>query len=238
MKLNVGGTEHSVASQGQANLNTVLGAIGTGNALMGGNGCGSGILGNIFGNGCGRNNGCYVDQQELAYATALAACQGREYALATARQEDALIFNESRRTDDQIAGVLKQTNEGLIAIGNGLSRLYAKVQCLEEKMSWMREEYTRNFVESKSYTDQKVQCEAQLRKAGDDAIAAWTQAELNKKISGELTINGSDINYKSCTPVLQQCGCGSSQNPYYVGATDAMVTAITKAVLAALPATA
>lgn len=220
MKINVGGTEHSVASQGQANLNTVLSSIGAYGTITGGNGCGCGggsILGNIFGGGnCGNRNGCCVDQNELGYAVALAACQGREYALATARQEDALVFNESRRTDDKIAGVLKDTNSGLIAIGNGLSRLDAKVQCIEEKMGWMREEYTRNFIEGKAYTDQKVQCEAQLRKAGDDAIAAWTQAELNKKIDGVMKINGADVSYGQCRPVLESCPCGSVQNPFNV----------------------
>ena len=49
----INGEEHNVTGQGQGNLNTVLGAIGTVNAL-GGN-CGGGLLGNLFGGGnCNR----------------------------------------------------------------------------------------------------------------------------------------------------------------------------------------
>ena len=229
MKLNVGGTEQSVTSQAQGNLNTVLGSIGTLGALSGGNRCGGGILGNIFGNNCGGNDSC-VDQQELWYATELAACKGREYALATARQEDALVFNESRRADDKIADVLKQTNDGLIAVGNGVSRLDVKTACLEEKLNWIREESARNLREAKEYTDQKVQCEAQLRKAGDDALAAWTQSELNKKIDGVMKIDGSMVSYGQCRPVLEACPCGSANNPFNVN------VIIEQAVAAALKA--
>lgn len=53
------GHDVKVPSQGQVNLNTVLGAVGTYGALGGFNGCGGGILGNIFGGGWGnRNGGC------------------------------------------------------------------------------------------------------------------------------------------------------------------------------------
>lgn len=216
------GNEHNVTSQGQGTLNTVLGSIGTAGVLFGNNGCGcngGGLFGNIFG-GNGRNgNNCCVDQQELYYATELAACRGREYALSTAREEDAKIFAESRRTDDKIAGVLKETNQGLIAVANGVSRNDVRLACLEEKVQWIREESARNLKEAKDYTDHRVDCEAQLRKAGDDNLAAWTQGELNKKIDGTMKINGDEIAWNRCRPVLEACPCGSEANPYNVNVT-------------------
>lgn len=223
------GQEHNVTGQGQGNLNTVLGAIGTA-GVLGGNRCGGGLFGGLFGGGC--NDNCdTVSQRELAYAVSLAACQGREYALETARQEAAAIFAESRRTDDKIAGVVKETNQGLVAVGNGVSRLDAKVQCLEEKLGWIREESNRNLRESKEYTDCRVTAEAQLRKAGDDNIVAWTQGELNKKIDGTLKLDGGQISYGSCKPVLQNCPCGSEQNPFNVNVViEQAVAAAIKAV--------
>lgn len=223
------GQEHNVTGQGQGNLNTVLGAIGTA-GVLGGNRCGGGLFGGLFGGGC--NDNCdTVSQRELAYAVSLAACQGREYALETARQEAAAIFAESRRTDDKIAGVVKETNQGLVAVRNGVSRLDAKVQCLEEKLGWVREESNRNLRESKEYTDCRVTAEAQLRKAGDDNIVAWTQGELNKKIDGTLKLDGGQISYGSCKPVLQNCPCGSEQNPFNVNVViEQAVAAAIKAV--------
>lgn len=223
------GQEHNVTGQGQGNLNTVLGAIGTA-GVLGGNRCGGGLFSGLFGGGC--NDNCdTVSQRELAYAVSLAACQGREYALETARQEAAAIFAESRRTDDRIAGVVKETNQGLVAVGNGVSRLDAKVQCLEEKLGWVREESNRNLRESKEYTDCRVTAEAQLRKAGDDNIVAWTQGELNKKIDGTLKLDGGQISYGSCKPVLQNCPCGSEQNPFNVNVViEQAVAAAIKAV--------
>ena len=50
MTLDVNGKNYSVTSQGQGNLNTVLGSLGAASFLgLGANGCGNGILGGMFG---------------------------------------------------------------------------------------------------------------------------------------------------------------------------------------------
>lgn len=226
MKLDVNGQSYSVGSQGQTDLNTVLGALGTASFLgMGGNnGCGNGILGGLFGgNNCGNN--CCVSQREGALALALSEARSKEQALELARQEDA-----------KIADVLKQTNTGLIEVATGLTRVDAKVACLEKDIAYMKETAQRNFVDSKAYTDMMVEHEAQLRKAGDDNIAAWTQTELNKKIDGTLKLDGNMVSYSACRPVLQACPCGSEQNPYFINSSTVDVTAITTAVLNAIKA--
>lgn len=233
-----GGEEYHVAGSGQANLNTVLGSIGTLGALggMGGNrcGCGGGLFGGLFGGGCGNNDCCdNVSQKELAYAVSLAACQGREYALGTAREEAAAIFAESRRVDDKISGVVKETNQGLIAVGNGVSRLDASVNCLAEKLNWVREESNRNLREAKEYTDCKVNAEAQLRKAGDENLASWAAGELAKKVNGELVVSGDQIRYGGCKPVLCNTNCqGTESNPYQVDVRIIAQEAVAQAVQA------
>ena len=71
------GYEVKVPSQGQVNLNTVLGAVGAYGAVGGFNGCGGGLLGNLFG-GWNRNGNCNcadvpVTRYEMAMEQAIAA---------------------------------------------------------------------------------------------------------------------------------------------------------------------
>jgi hypothetical protein len=234
MTLDVNGKNYSVTSQGQGNLNTVLGSLGAASFLgLGANGCGNGILGGMFG-----GNRCdnYVTEREQNLAIALAQAQSKDVAQSFSRDEDTKIFNEARRTDDKLAAVLEKTNTGLIEVATGLTRVDAKVACLEKDIAYMKETAQRNFVDSKAYTDMQVSHEAQLRKAGDDNIAAWTQTELNKKIDGTLKLDGGMVSWNGCRPVLQSCPCGSEQNPYFINSSTPDVTAITNAVLAAIKA--
>ena len=225
MQLDVNGKNYSVASSAVGNTALGFGIAGTALGLMNNGGCGNngGLLGGLFGGN--RCNDCYVTEREQNLAIALSQAQSKEQALQLAREEDA-----------KIADVLKQTNSGLIEVANGVSRNDVRLACLEKDVAFLQRESERNLAEAKSYTDMKVEHEAQLRKAGDDAIAAWADKELQKKIDGVLNINSSSINYQGCRPVLQQCGSGSSQNPYFVSSTPADVTAITNAVLAAVKA--
>lgn len=226
MKLDVNGHSYSVAGQGQANLNTVLGAVGTLGALNGNGRCGNngGLLGGLFGgNGC---NDCYVTDREQNLAIALAQAQSKEQALQLAREEDA-----------KIADVLKQTNAGLIEVANGVSRNDVRLSCLEEKVQWIREESARNLREAKEYADHLVECEAKERRAADQNILAYTNGELAKKISGELVIGGDQIRYGGCQPVLCNTNCqGTASNPVYINSKPTDVEAITAAVLAAIKA--
>lgn len=223
MKLDVNGQSYSVASAGVGNTALGLGIAGTALGLMNNNGCGGGLLGGLFGGNC--NNNCHVTEREGALALALSEARSKEQALELARQEDA-----------KIADVLKQTNDGLIQVANGVSRNDVRLSCLEKDIAYMKETAQRNFVDSKAYTDMMVEHEAQLRKAGDDNIAAWTQTELNKKIDGTLKLDGNMVSYSACRPILQACPCGSEQNPYFINSSPTDVTAITTAVLNAIKA--
>ena len=205
------GAMHNVTSQGQGTLNTILGGIGTLGVLGGNNGgCGNGgILGGILGgNNC--SNDCHVSQTELAYATALASCKAERYADQIARVESERIFLEARRSDDKIASVVKDTTGALIETGVAVAGLTQQVKCLQIEVD-------RNRSEAKTYTDTRVDFEAELRKAADQNVLAYTNSELCKKIDGTLRLDGDDICYNRCKPVLEQCGClGTPSNPINV----------------------
>lgn len=236
MKIDTGGQTYNVASSATGNTALGFGIAGTALGLMNGNRCGNGgLLGGLFGGNCGCND-CYVTEREQNLAIALAQAQSKDVAQSFAREEDTKIFNEARRTDDKLAAVLEKTNTGLIEVATGLTRVDAKVACLEKDIAYMKETAQRNFVDSKAYTDMQVAHEAQLRKAGDDNIAAWTQTELNKKIDGTLKLDGNMVSYSACRPILQACPCGSEQNPYFINSSTPDVTAITTAVLNAIKA--
>lgn len=224
MKIDTGGQTYNVASSAVGNTALGFGIAGTALGLMNNNGCGNGILGGLFGGNCGNN--CCVSQREGALALALSEARSKEQALELARQEDA-----------KIADVLKQTNDGLIQVANGVSRNDIRLSCLEEKVQWIREESARNLREAKEYADHLVACEAKERQSADQNILAYTNGELAKKISGELVIGGDQIRYGGCQPVLCNTNClGTRSNPVFLNSTTTDVEAITTAVLNAIKA--
>lgn len=113
------------------------------------------------------------------------------------------IFNEFRNEDNKIASVVKDVTAGFIEMNKEMATIKTEVACIAKEVQ-------RNREEARSYTDSEVRHEAQMRKSADDNLASWTQGEfykyqgvLNTKITGELNINGSQINYHGYRPVLQ-----------------------------------
>ena len=178
---------------------------GTALGLMGNNGCGcgnNGILGNLFG---GNNNnccGCPVSQRELAYATELATCQANRYSDQVARAESEKVFLESRRVDEKINQVVKDTTEGLIKTGVAVAENAKALECLKLEVS-------RNRDEAKSYTDAAVAHESQIRTLSDTNLKSYFDNALCHKIDGVLRIDGSQICYDPCP-------CGKESDPFYV----------------------
>lgn len=106
------GHDVKVASQGQANLNTVLGAVGTYGALGGFNNCGGSILSNLFGGGGWRNGNCSsadvpVTRYELAMQQAIAAKDSEIMEL------KANIFTDSKITETykELRGMISNLQE-------------------------------------------------------------------------------------------------------------------------------
>ena len=208
MKIKTNEGDMNVTGYGQGIYNSVGASLGIASFLgMGANngGCcnNGGLLGGLFGgnnhNGC---CGCPVDQKELHYAIELASCRGREYALETARAEDAKIFAEARRSDDKIAGVVKEVTDGLIKVGVAVAENSKELECLKVEVK-------RNREEARSYTDAAVAHESQIRTLSDTNLKAYVDNALCHKIDGVLRIDGSQICYNPCP-------CGKETDPFYV----------------------
>lgn len=91
------GESYSVTGQGQGNLNTVLGAIGTYGALGGNLG---GILGGWNNNGCSENTP--VNRYELNLVTALASKDGEIALLKADKYTDQKIVEATSYLEGQI----------------------------------------------------------------------------------------------------------------------------------------
>ena len=116
------GSEVKVPSQGQVNLNTVLGAVGTYGALGGFNGCGGGLLGNIFGGGgWNRGGACNcgdvpVTRYEMAMEQTIAAKDSRIALLEANTYQDQKSLELYRYIDGKLADI--QANLAAQAVTN------------------------------------------------------------------------------------------------------------------------
>ena len=116
------GSEMKVPSQGQVNLNTVLGAVGTYGALGGFNGCGGGFLGNIFGGGgWNRNGNCNcadvpVTRYELAMEQQIAYKDSEIALLKSNTYQDQKSLELYRYIDGKLADI--QANLAAQAVTN------------------------------------------------------------------------------------------------------------------------
>ena len=105
------GYDVKVPSNGQVNLNTVLGALGTAGFLMGaGNGCNGGILGNLLGgnrNNCGCSEDHFITRHEFGLEKELAAKDSKIALL------ESTIFTDKKSLElyQYIDGQLKEVRE-------------------------------------------------------------------------------------------------------------------------------
>ena len=205
MKIKTNDGEYNVASQGVGGTALGLGIAGTALGLMNGNGgCGNnGLFGGLFGSNNNNNCcGCVVHEKELNYAAALAQCQSERYSEQIARQEAEKAFLESRRVDDKISAVVKETTDNLIKTGVAVAENAKALECLKIAVE-------RNREEAKSYTDAAISHESQIRTLSDTNLKGYFDKELCKKIDGVLRIDGSQICYDPCP-------CGKETDPFYV----------------------
>ena len=135
-----------VTSQAQGNLNTVLGAVGTAGALMGGNG----FLGNLFGNrnGCGNNDcgcGCSDNQPVTRYdANLLLALNAKDAEIANLKSDqytDKKIVEVTQYLDGKInllAAEVRANKEALCQINTQQAVYYgantATLQCMQSQI--------------------------------------------------------------------------------------------------------
>ena len=165
------GYDVKVPGQGQVNLNTVLGAIGTYGALGGfsGNGCGGGILGNIFGgnrngNGCGCGDQ-WVTRYELAMNQELAAKDSRIALLEANTYQDQKSLELYRYIDGKFNEI--QSNLAAQAVTN--TSFNAALQSLDYK------------------TMQAIALEAERRQCADCKIVNYVNSTFAPRLITDYT---------------------------------------------------
>lgn len=88
------GESHSVTSQGQGALNTVLGAVGTYGTLQ------SGALGNLFGSNCNNRCGCSDDMPVSRYEAGMMLS-------INAKDAEIALLKADKYTDQKLVEVTK-----------------------------------------------------------------------------------------------------------------------------------
>ena len=159
------GYDVKVPSNGQVNLNTVLGALGTAGFLgMGaGNGCNGGILGNILGgnrNNCGCSEDHLVNRYELAMQQALAA-KDSENALLKAN-----IYNDQKTLE-----LYRYIDAQLNSINNRLAAQDVRNQGVADAIREVSKDI-----------DNKVNLEAERRCCADQRIVAYANGTFAPKV--------------------------------------------------------
>jgi hypothetical protein len=185
MVKNSEGYDVKVPSKGQVDLNTVLGSLGTASFLgMGanGNGCGGGILGNLFGGG---NNGCntMVNRYELAMQNEIAAKDSKIALL------EANIYNDSKMLE-----VYKYVDGELKDIRAELGR-----------QAVINERTSNSIIAVQS----NIEREAERRCCADNSIITYVNATFYPKMVADVT-TGTGTTAQTLynpLPVCKPCGC-------------------------------
>jgi hypothetical protein len=181
------GYDVKVPSNGQVNLNTVLGALGTAGFLgMGaGNGCNGGILGNLLGGN--RNCGCesdhVVNRYELAMEKELAAKDSRIALL------ESTIFTDKKSLElyQYIDGQLKEVREFICEQkvrnqGNGDA-----IRELDRKI------------------DSAVALEAERRCCADQRVVAYVNGTFAPKAVADFTPATTSTPLTTYNPLCCEC---------------------------------
>lgn len=190
----IDGGEVKVPSQGQVNLNTVLGAVGSYGVLSGGfNNCGGGILGGLFG-GNRNGNGCGCgDQWVTRYEV------GMQQALA-AKDSEIMELKANIYTDSKITDTYKELR-GLISV----------LQEFAARQAIQNQGFTDAFREIQKDIDYKVNLEAERRECADCSIVNYLNSNFATRLiqpyaaGTEAGTPASTFNPLACAK--KGCGC-------------------------------
>lgn len=187
------GAEVKVPSQGQVNLNTVLGAVGTYGALGGFNGCGGGILGNLFGggNGLNRGSGC-------SCADALVT----RYEMALVQENNAkdnkIALLEANIYNDQKSLELYRYVDGKFSeIQSALAAQAVTNTAFNSAMAAMDYKFT-----------QQVALEAERRECADCKIVNYANSTFAPKLITDYGAGTTSATAQVYNPLACGCGCG------------------------------
>jgi hypothetical protein len=181
------GYDVKVPSNGQVNLNTVLGALGTAGFLgMGvGNGCNGGILGNILGGN--RNCGCesdhVVNRYELAMEKELAAKDSRIALL------EANTYNDQKTLE-----LYRYIDAQLNSINNRLAAQDVRNQGVADAIREVSKDI-----------DYKVNLEAERRCCADQRIVSYANGTFATKLIADYTAGTTTTAMETFNPLCCEC---------------------------------
>jgi hypothetical protein len=182
------GYDVKVPSNGQVNLNTVLGALGTAGFLMGtGNGCNGGILGNLLGgnrNNCGCNEDHLVNRYELAMEKELAAKDSRIALL------EANTYNDQKTLE-----LYRYIDAQLNSINNRLAAQDVRNQGVADAIREVSKDI-----------DYKVNLEAERRCCADQRIVAYVNGTFATKAVADFTPAATSTPLTTYNPLCCECG--------------------------------
>lgn len=182
------GYDVKVPSNGQVNLNTVLGALGTAGFLgMGaGNGCNGGILGNLLGgnrNNCGCSEDHFITRHEFGLEKELAAKDSKIALL------ESTIFTDKKSLElyQYIDGQLKEVREFICEQkvrnqGNGDA-----IRELDRKI------------------DSAVALEAERRCCADQRVVAYVNGTFAPKAVADFTPATTSTPLTTYNPLCCEC---------------------------------
>ena len=183
------GYEVKVPSQGQVNLNTVLGAVGTYGVLSGGMGCnnGNGLLGGLFGN---RSCGCAdvpVTRYEMSMQQALAA-----------KDSEIMELKANIFTDTKIADVFER-----------LSNRIGAAEAILAQQAIRNQGFTDAFRELNKDIDYKIALEAERRQCADCKIVDYSNSTFATKLVTEYGAGTTSAPLPTYNPLEcgSRCGC-------------------------------
>lgn len=181
------GYDVKIPGQGQVNLNTVLGAIGTAGVVSGNNG--NGLLGGLFGNrNCGCNSGdAVVTRYEMAMQQQLAA-----------KDSEIMELKANIFTDTKIADVYER-----------LSNRIASAEAVLAQQAIRNQGFTDAFREMQKDIDYKVALEAERRQCADCKIVDYSNSTFATKLVTEYGAGTASAPLSTYNPLAcgSKCGC-------------------------------
>lgn len=196
------------ASKGVAGAGLGLGIAGLSVALLNGNNCGNGILGNILGGNCNRNCG-NNGVETAALLTAMSAMNGPKSGGCSELQAEVAQLRAEKYADGIVAQVYKANRDEKDALGDRLLEKYInpiatemadmrvrearndeRIKCLGEKME-------HGFHTLRHEFGQAIALEGERRQNGDASIMCYVQGNY---VPGKLVMPRSSI----CPEVMQR----------------------------------
>lgn len=177
-----------VPGQGQVNLNTVLGAIGT-YGTLGGNlgGCGNGLLGGLFG---GNRNCSPADMPVTRYEMAM------QQSLA-AKDSEIMELKANIFTDQKITESYKE-----------LRGMISNLQEVVAQQAIRNQGFADAFRELNKDIDYKIALEAERRQCADCKIVDYSNSTFATKLVTEYGAGTASAPLPTYNPLDCGSGCG------------------------------